>query len=179
MSKEKNKVYILDEKGMISLKKELEKLKEELAIIQSYIKESAFDRKDLCGIQIDAQSVGRLQFQIYTIEEKLENAVLLEESDKNDNITHIGDVLELFLDFGDAKERMILRLGTIHQSDSEDGIEVISIESDLGKAVYKKKIGTTVSYGKNNVFKAEIIRKVNEMDKDVNKPSQLLKNKKA
>lgn len=176
MSKEKNKVYIFDEKGMNNLKKELKKLKEELASIQSYIKESAFDRKDLCGIQIDAQSVGRLQFQIYTIEEKLENAVLLEESDKNDNITYIGDVLELFLDFGDDKERMILRLGTIHQFDSEDGIEVISIESDLGKAVYKKEIGTTVSYGKNNEFKAEIIRKVNEMDKEaINKPSQLLK----
>ena len=127
MSKEKNKVYIFDEKGMNNLKKELQKLKEELASIQSYIKESAFDRKDLCGIQIDAQSVGRLQFQIYTIEEKLENAVLLEES-------------------------------------------------DLGKAVYKKEIGTTVSYGKNNAFKAEIIRKVNEMDKEaINKPSQLLK----
>lgn len=71
---------------------------------------------------------------------------------------------------------MILRLGTIHQFDSEDGIEVISIESDLGKAVYKKEIGTTVSYGKNNEFKAEIIRKVNEMDKEaINKPSQLLK----
>lgn len=176
MSKENNKIFLLDEKGMNSLKKELEKAKDELSIIQNKIKESSFDSKDWGGSQIDAQSVGRLQFQIYTIEEKLENAVLLEESDKNDNITHIGDVLELFLDFGDDKERMILRLGTIHQFDSEDGIEVISIESDLGKAVYKKEIGTTVSYGKNNEFKAEIIRKVNEMDKEaINKPSQLLK----
>ncbi len=45
MSKEKNKVYIFDEKGMNNLKKELQKLKEELASILSYLKDSPFDSK--------------------------------------------------------------------------------------------------------------------------------------
>ena len=86
---------------------------------------------------------------------------------KEDDLVDLNDVIEVYLSYGeDDEERMILRLGTVHQTKTEDGIEIISIESQLGEALYKSKVGSSVGFGDRGAFRADILSKINQKEKE-------------
>lgn len=179
--KDAKEVFRLDEKGVQSIKADIARLKKELSKLQSEKIEEYMhkDTREWNASNFSAEYVISIQYEISRLKTLLANAVIINGSSSEDsNVVDIGDVLELLLDYGDNDiERMILRLGTVHQRKIEERVEIISIESDLGKAIYKQEVGAVVSFGKNKEFKAEIIRKVNENAKEIidNKSNELVK----
>lgn len=92
------------------------------------------------------------------------NSAVRVESKETDSVVNLGDVVELNLIFDeDDQERMLMRLGTVRRNNTDDGIDVISVESPLGEAIYKQEVGKVVPYQVNkNTFHAEILSIVNE-----------------
>lgn len=177
--KREDEKTLLDKTGVKSILNKINDLNDELNKLQSKRRED-FKNTDSDGWntpKFTAVDVARIKYDIEKLKTKLANAVIVNELNSNINIVSIGDVLELSLDYGDDIESMIIRLGTVHQKKTEDGIEIISIESSLGKAIYKKEVGTTVKFGDENSFSATILRKINENVKDetIDKPKQFSK----
>ncbi len=65
---------------------------------------------------------------------------------------------------------MVVKLDTVRKANASEDVEVISIESPLGKAIYKQEVGNVVPYAVNNVpIQVEILGKVmqNESETEV------------
>ena len=89
----------------------------------------------------------------------LENAVIVEKQ-QNENLIDINDVVVVNMIFGpdDYEEFKFKLVGALTGNNSE--LQEISINSPLGKSVYRKEIGEKVSYKvENRDFNVEILSK--------------------
>ncbi len=163
-------IMTLDEIGVITLQKEIALKEDELMELRKK-KRVAFSNTDTDGWNTPKFSENAderiLHYEIDRLKSILDKAVIIgNSSDSLENIVNLNDVVEVNLIYSeDDTERMILRLGTVHQANPEDGIEVISLESKLGKALHKAKVGTIVSFGDKGEFRADILNKINEHEK--------------
>ena len=149
----------LDENGFNELKEKIENLKinkskiaKELYILTS--KDFDVDRYNELKRLDHIISV-----RIRSMVEQLESAVIVEENDKKEEIVNIGDIITLRLFFDNVVDEDDYEVCTF--ADSDDSLlNKLSINSPLGSAVYKKKIGDIVFLiqGKEKT-KVEIIRK--------------------
>ena len=96
---------------------------------------------------------------INSLEFSIDNAEIIEILDMDDELVNIGDILDTnFIFAPDDEEEMTIQLvggeGSTHDSK-------VSINSAVGKAIYGRKIGETVSYkANNNNVKVKLLRKV-------------------
>lgn len=158
-------VMILDKAGRLELDEEIAKLEQSLAKLRNIRKNTTSDDEwsssDFNNIFGEEKLILSEMRRLRNI---LEHVVVVDaKEDGKHNVVELNDVVELNLAFEeDDKELMIVRLGTVRKNNPEDGIPVISVESPLGKAIYKQVVGKTVGYAVNNVScTAEILSKVN------------------
>ena len=89
---------------------------------------------------------------IRKIEDKRNTLTLVKLIDKenNENILNLGDYATIELDFGDNdKETCLIKLVSV-ESYTENGMECVSINSPLGRALYRKNVGEKTYYMVNN-----------------------------
>ena len=84
---------------------------------------------------------------------------IISDENAEENTINIGDVVSVQF-VGDDDIRRVQIVGGAPDMSREDGIVSITINSPLGNAIYKKKIGEVVSYKvRDNEFTAIIISK--------------------
>ena len=89
---------------------------------------------------------------IRKIEDKRNTLTLVKliEKENNENILDLGDTATIELDFGDNdKETCLIKLVSV-ESYTENGMECVSINSPLGRALYRKNVGEKTYYMVNN-----------------------------
>lgn len=89
--------------------------------------------------------------------------IVIIEKHNNENIIDIGDTLQVDMEYapGDSEPLIFRLVGMTGSIKSE--IEEVSINSPLGKAVYKKKVGDNCSYEVNGMtINATITEKFND-----------------
>lgn len=159
----------IDQSGLENLKKDIENKQNELIKLQLEA------RKKLTNVELEwnessthKDEIAMLKYEIERLKAIVDNANIINDTESLEkNVINIGDVVEVNLIYSSLdKERMILRLETIRQSKTDDGIEVISVDSPLGSALYHAEVGTSVKFGKNKEFKAEILSKINTEKKE-------------
>ena len=84
----------------------------------------------------------------------------------NEEIVEIGDIISIQLSpVDDEPETMLIKLVNEAKNLEQDFIE-ISINSPLGKSVYKRKVGEITEYKvNNNVFNVTILNKIYDLNK--------------
>ena len=104
-----------------------------------------------------------LASQIEYQKNKILGIEIIEVEDLGENIVNIGDTVSIDMFFDNEPERLII---TLIGGDGVFEENKISVNSPLGKAIYKSQVGDTVSYKVNkNSIKVNIVEKVNEIDK--------------
>ncbi len=88
---------------------------------------------------------------------------MVKKSD-NENILEIGDLATIELDFGDNdKETCLIKLVSV-DSYTENDLECVSINSPLGRALYRRNVGEKSYYMvKNNKVNVTILKKNNKV----------------
>jgi len=158
----------LDSIGLAKLENKLAKKQEELIMVYAEEKEDFSHNCSDWHAPKFSEKVAMLKYDIEKLKAMIDNAIIIENNATLDEKTiNIGDAVEVNLIYSeDDQERMLIRLGTEHQTEAEDGIEVISLNSELGKVLYEAKVGTTVKFGTKKEFSAEILKKINEDSKE-------------
>ena len=112
----------------------------------------------------------RLAKQINNQKEKIKNIEIINIELLEDDVINIGDTVKINMIFSedDTEDMQIMLVGT----DGKINENKVSINSPLGKAIYKQKIGSLNSYNVNNnkIF-IEILEKVN-LEEKVNAKSK-------
>lgn len=152
----KNDVLYLDKEGYEKYLEEIEKIKEELRIVNAGRK-NAFDAGAGDGWDcpefedIERQSA-RLTGELNHRYKELSKIVIVEKHNKEDQID-IGDIVVVNMIFSeDDSEEMTFKLvGMSGNLNAE--ITEVSINSPLGMSIYEKKVGDTCVYkvGNNEV----------------------------
>lgn len=103
-----------------------------------------------------------LASQIELQKNKIRGIEIIEVEDLGEEMINIGDTVSIDMFFDNEPERMTI---TLVGSDGVFEENKISVNSPLGKAIYKAKVGDTVSYKVNkNSIMVDIVEKVNEID---------------
>lgn len=163
--KEHEKIY-LDKEGYNNFLQDIEHIKEELSKLriekaEAYRSSSGDDFHDNFAFE-DAEN--RERGLLYKLSEKLTalQRVVIIQNNKVDDIVEVNDVVSLTIDFGE-KQTNLYRLSGTQDFDLDGNIINVSINSPLGKAIYLKKIGESVSYNvKGNEFKVQINSKIEQ-----------------
>lgn len=169
MKKEKKEVLVLSEAECLKLEEELEKLSITLNKYRSKRSDGNSEREWYIVEDGDHRVEEKIIIaEIDKVKRILNSAVRVKDEEKVHNTVNLGDIVELNLIFDeDDQERMVVRLETVRKNNNEDDFETISVESPLGKAIYKQEVGNTVPYPVNgNMFQAEILSIVNNNVKE-------------
>ena len=120
-----------------------------------YMEEDGYEERNFALTSI----VDEIQFvsgQIRRIEEALGTATDVQRQSKIDDTVDIGDHVTIM--YEDDEEPFTFRLTSARMQEGD-----VSLDSPLGKSVYRKQLGDTIEYNVNkNNFKAKIIGLVNE-----------------
>lgn len=178
---EKDEKIYLDKKGYEKYLKGIEALKAKLAEVNAGRRDAfdagagdGWDSPEFEEIERQERMVmGELQHRY----EELTRIVIVEKHNE-DEIIDIGDTLvtDMIYSADDSEELIFTLVGTDGNMHSE--IQEVSINSPLGKSVYKKKIGDTCTYSVNGrqfsvLLKDKIdLEEDKEMDKNVKKLSK-------
>lgn len=84
----------------------------------------------------------------------------------SDEIIEIGDIVNIQLSsIDDEPEEMVIKL-VEEAHNTEIDVTQISVNSPLGKSIYKKKVGEITNYKVNdNVFNVTILNKIKDLVK--------------
>ena len=157
-----NDCIYLDEEGLKEYKKSIENLIKNVDKINDEISKLRKDKK------FDEMN------ELYTIKDELlariedkKNTltfVKLIEKGNSENILDLGDTATIELDFGDNdKETCLIKLVSV-DSYTENDLECVSINSPLGRALYRKNVGEKTYYiVKNNKVNVTILKKNNKV----------------
>lgn len=157
-----NDCIYLDEEGLKEYKKSIENLIKNVDRINDEISKLRKDKK------IDeANDLYRIKDELLArIEDKQNTLTLVKliEKQNSENILDLGDTATIELDFGDDdKETCLIKLVSV-DSYTENDLECVSINSPLGRALYRKNIGEKTYYMvKNNRVNVTILKKNNKV----------------
>ena len=102
-----------------------------------------------------------LNVQINTVDELIKNAEIVEKHNDS-NLLDIGDVVRIKTIFSEDEIEEDTYELVAANSDFNSEIIKLSINTPLGKALYKAKVGDTVTYKYNDItVKVNIMEKVN------------------
>lgn len=92
-----------------------------------------------------------LSYSVKEIEDTISRLVVIEDVNAEENTVNMEDIVSIQIENEDVHKIQIV--GGMPDMSREDGIIGITINSPMGAAIYKKKIGETVSYkvGKNEL----------------------------
>jgi len=121
----------LDSIGLAKLENKLAKKQEELIMVYAEEKEDFSHNCSDWHAPKFSEKVAMLKYDIEKLKAMIDNAIIIENNATLDEKTiNIGDAVEVNLIYSeDDQERMLIRLGTEHQTEAEDGIEVISLKN--------------------------------------------------
>ena len=168
MKKEANVTpFYLDKEGYNDLLVSIERLKLKLNQVNSGRKaafdtgaRSGWDSPEFSEIErMEAIIVGQLE----SAYEKLDRVVIVEKNE-NSNFVDIGDIvkLQIMLTIDKYDEKLFKLVGGIPNFESGAEVREISVNSPIGKAIYRKRIGEKCIYSVNNKYFEVIIKeKVN------------------
>lgn len=151
---------LVDEKGYKQFFAELERLKD-LSITSASKGNEAYS--DAVGdgwhdnfafeeSMRESRAIAKKIDEMLQIEKKLK---LITDDKKNDNIINIGDTVTIEINYGqDDIEKETITLTGNFIPDTNKQINEISLNSPLGKALFKKEIGTFTTYfvGENKII---------------------------
>ncbi len=104
--------------------------------------------------------------EIAEMKRKLENAEIVEDLN-DEELVEIGDIVRVDMIFGegDTEEDVFRLVSTNLSADLNAEIRDVSINSPMGSAIYRKKVGITVPYkvGQNE-FKVTIKEKIKKVE---------------
>lgn len=177
-SMKKMEPIYLDQNGYNELLKKIEELKEAIQANNMGRKDafdaSAGDGWDSPEFEEIERTNMRLNGELRNMYESLNRVVIIEKHN-NQEIVDIGDIILADMIFSpDDMEEMTFKLvGASGNFDSE--IQEISINSPLGSAVYKKKIGDTCSYSVNDRNFSILLKQKLNLTKENDAPVKKLK----
>jgi transcription elongation GreA/GreB family factor len=155
----KEKIY-LDEEGYKEYLDSIEKLKEKLTNnskgkTESYYAAVGDGWHDNFAYEDANRQETMIVSEINKLKDNLPKIEIIKRGN-NRNIIDIDDEVTLEIDYGTGKETNTYKLIAHNPTRDTD----ISINSPLGKAIYKRKVNDTVSYNVgNNAFMVKIINK--------------------
>lgn len=158
-----NNDILVDEEGYIQFQEELEKMKllsmtiaskgseeYENAVGDGWHDNFAFE-ESMRESRMVAQKINKM------MADKKRLKVITKQT-FNYNVVNIGDILKI--KFNDDEIEIVKLTGKYIPN--ENDINEISLNSPLGRAIYKKKIGTINEYEVNDkIIRVEIIKKIN------------------
>lgn len=106
---------------------------------------------------------------------KLANCEIVERQEENASIVDIGDVVlvEIQFDEDDKEESKIRLVADFMGHEGADGIDRVSIDSPLGKAIYGQKVGEPYPYHVNgNTFIVHVKEKIAEKTSEPEAPQK-------
>ena len=175
---ENNEKLYLDQEGYEHYLEEIEKLKKKLNDVNMGRKD-AFDAG--AGDGWDSPEFEEIERQerivmgeLRRMYEGLSNIVIIEKHN-NVEIIDIGDILLVDMQFSsdDIEELTFKLVSTVGNFDSD--IQEVSINSPLGNAVYKKKVGEQSSYSVNGNNIGILIKDKIDLTKTQEEPTRKLK----
>ena len=155
---EKSTIYVTQE-GFEQYLKALQDAKEAYAALLKtrvdYGRNSVEDYKT-SAYDLEANN---LLYNIRSLSESIANMKIIADENVEESTVNMGDVVTIQF-VGDDDVRKVQIVGGAPDIGRDDGIVSITINSPMGNAIYKKKIGEVVSYKvRNNEFTAIIISK--------------------
>ena len=107
---------------------------------------------------------------IKNLTETISNLVIIEDTNTAENTVNMGDIVTVQM-LDDGEIRKVKIIGGTPQFGNDDGPVSITINSPMGKSIYKKNIGDIVSYtvGKNKIS-VMIISKEKTQEKTEKQP---------
>ena len=162
----KEKKLYLDKNGYNEYLKSIEELYDKLKE-NSKSKTSSYDSAvgDGWHDNFDFEEAKRIEvslvMQINNKNEELKNIVIVENNNSDDSIVNINDIVELKFIFDEEEEFEKFKLaGGCNPKEYNDYRE-ITLNSPIGKAIYKQKLGSIIEYSvSSKKFKVQILRKV-------------------
>lgn len=175
---EKEDAIYLDKKGYENYLKEIEEIKLKLSNVNSGRKDafeaSAGDGWDSPEFEEIERQERMIMGELQRKYEALKRIVVIEKHNEED-VIDIGDTLITEIVFSDEdSEELIFTLVGFDGNIKAD-IQEISINSPLGKSVYKKKIGDTCSYNVNGNNISVIVKEKMDLETEKNKDNQAKK----
>lgn len=158
---------LVDKKGYQQLLDEIDKIELELISIGKEKGEATDDAGNSTHDNFSYEQA-KVQEEMAIVRlgkarERLKRAIVVEKSN-DPNIVDIDDYIKVELDiFGSIEEDIIKLVGGTPISDDLEYTEA-SLNSPLGMAIYKKRIGDNFSYSvRDNIINGKIIDKVNSI----------------
>lgn len=158
---------LVDKKGYQQLLDEIDKIELELISIGKEKGEATDDAGNSTHDNFSYEQA-KVQEEMAIVRlgkarERLKRAIVVERCN-DPNIVDIDDYIKVELNiFGDIEEDVIKLIGGTPESDDLEYTEA-SINSPLGMAIYKKRIGDNFSYSvRDNIINGKIIDKVNSI----------------
>lgn len=158
---------LVDKKGYQQLLDEIDKIELELISIGKEKGEATDDAGNSTHDNFSYEQA-KVQEEMAIVRlgkarERLKRAIVVEKSN-DPNIVDIDDYIKVELDiFGSIEEDIIKLVGGTPISDDLEYTEA-SLNSPLGMAIYKKRIGDNFSYSvRDNIINGKIIEKVNSI----------------
>lgn len=106
-----------------------------------------------------------LLYHIRRLTESIASMRIISDENADESTVNMGDTVSVLF-AGDDDVRKVQIVGGSPNVGREDGIASITINSPMGNAIYKKKIGEVVSYKvKNNEFTVMIVSKEMTVEK--------------
>jgi len=149
----KNDVLYFDKEGYEKYLEEIDKIKEELRIVnagrKNAVDDSIGDDWNYAEFEDIESKKARLTSELNRRYDELSRIVIVEKHNKEDQID-IDDIVEVNMIFSeDDSEEMIFKL-VGKDANLKAEIAEISINSPLGMSVYKKRVGETCVYTVGN-----------------------------
>ena len=101
---------------------------------------------------------------------------IVDDKDKKENLVNIGDKISINIKYSDDDiETEVITLTGNYIPNTTNEINEISLNSPVGNAVYKKKIGDTCSYSVNNRNFSVLLKQKMDLTKENGAPVKKLK----
>ena len=174
--KEKREIRYLDEEGYDKYIEEIKETRKELAKIKAS-KHDAYNAtsSNSLGDNFDFEETERLEVmtlgKLKRLVEGLQDIVIVKEEEKKEDTVNLNDCVELSLYIKEEQEIEKFKLVAYRDANNEDEeYTSISLSSPIGRAIYGRKIGETISYSVgNDEFKVKIETILREEAKKIKK----------
>lgn len=161
---ERSTIYVTQE-GFEQYLKALQDYKEAYArLLKTRVEygKNSIENYQTGAYDIEAEA---LLSNIRSLSLSIENMKIITDENAEENTVNMGDIVTIQF-VGDDDVRRVQVVGGAPDLSRDDGVVSITINSPMGNAIYKKKIGEVVSYKvRNNEFTAIIISKEKTAEK--------------
>lgn len=150
-----SKIYVTRE-GANQYFQALHDAKDKLLKIKGTRSEYGFNTMDDPSTGVYVSEVSFFANRVREIEDVISRMVIVEKENEQEGVVGFGDIITiLFVEENEVEQRQLMLTGGMPVIGSdEDSIDRITINSPMGKALYKKKVGDSGSFkvGQNEKY---------------------------